>query len=295
MQLNFSDLEHLTKIAFRAAQKAGQVVASMSGHNHDVKRKTSGSSLSSQVVTEVDLESQKIIIEMLGPTCEVFDLALLSEEREDDLSRLTKDYFWAIDPLDGTLPFIEKKSGYSISISLISREGIPILGIVFDPISDSIFHAIKDHGAYLNGEAYSIKHGINSDRCYLICDRSLSDCKFFPKLVERFHSEVKNLGYGSIKTINHGGAVMNACWSLIKSPACYFKFPKKDQGGGCIWDFGATACIFKEAGGIVCDCFGKPLSLNPTDSVFMNRQGVIFATNEELKNLVLRLKTEFTS
>ena len=80
------------------------------GYEIVVKNKPSGSSRASQIVTEVDLMSQEMILKHIHPTCEEYDLGLLIEESNDDLSRFEKDYFWCIDPLDGTLPFVEQQA-----------------------------------------------------------------------------------------------------------------------------------------------------------------------------------------
>ena len=64
--------------------------------------------------------------------------------------------------------------------------------------------------------------------------------------------------------------------------AIYFKFPKPEQGGGCLWDFAATAALFNEMNCYATDFYGKPLDLNRADSVFMNHRGVIFTTDKSL-------------
>ena len=74
---------------------------------------------------------------------------------------------------------------------------------------------------------------------------------------------------------------MNACGVLTTPPACYFKQPKP-SGGGSLWDFAATACLFAEAGAIATDVHGGPLDLNRADSTFLNHRGVLFATDETL-------------
>ena len=51
---------------------------------------------------------------------------VLTEETEDDGGRLRADYFWCVDPLDGTLPFIEGRPGSAVSIALIARDGTPV-------------------------------------------------------------------------------------------------------------------------------------------------------------------------
>ena len=88
-----------------------------------VEKKQGGTSYASQVVTEVDRACETAILSHLLPTCQEFDLALLSEETEDDGSRFEEDFFWCIDPMDGTLPFINKQPGFSVSIALVAKMG----------------------------------------------------------------------------------------------------------------------------------------------------------------------------
>jgi 3'-phosphoadenosine 5'-phosphosulfate (PAPS) 3'-phosphatase len=67
------------------------------------------------------------------------------------------------------------------------------------------------------------------------------------------------------------------------------KFPKPQQGGGSIWDYAATACLFREAGAAVSDIHGKPLVLNPEDSTFMNHCGVLYCANQAMADLMVDL------
>ena len=68
---------------------------------------------------------------------------------------------------------------------------------------------------------------------------------------------------------------------LERAPSCFFKFPKL-TGGGSLWDFAATACIFHEIGAVATDIHGDPLDLNRDDSTFMNHRGVLFATDDQV-------------
>ena len=60
------------------------------------------------------------------------------------------------------------------------------------------------------------------------------------------------------------------------SPAVLLKLPKKEKGGGSLWDFAATACIFNELGLQATDYSGKPLQLNPKETTFMNDNGIFY-------------------
>ena len=108
------DLASLSKQAVLAAKEAGKLISLSLNNELDISQKETGSTLASQVVTEVDCKSQNLILEILRPSCDEFSIAVLAEEEEDNKSRLEHDYFWCIDPLDGTLPFIEGKPGLSL-------------------------------------------------------------------------------------------------------------------------------------------------------------------------------------
>lgn len=102
----------------------------------------------------------------------------------------------------------------------------------------------------------------------------------------------KDLDCDGIDIKSGAGAVMNACevldeYYLHGNSACYFKPPKIEQGGGSLWDFAATACIFKEAGAWVSDMSGFHLNLNPSHSLFMNEKGILFASDNLLARRVL--------
>jgi len=113
------NLPRLTDVAIEAAKKAGEIIRHYIDGDIEIVEKKGGESYASQVVTEVDLKCEKIILAQLLPLCDQYDIALLSEESDDDGGRFDKDYFWCIDPLDGTLPFVQSiphlRHGSSIS------------------------------------------------------------------------------------------------------------------------------------------------------------------------------------
>ncbi len=248
MNLNAHDLERLCGVAIDAATRSGAMIQSYVGREYTVHDKLSGSSPASQIVTEVDLGSQSIILEHLVPTLGEFDLGLLIEESDDDLSRFEKDYFWCADPLDGTLPFVNQQPGYAVCVALVARNGTPVIGVIFDPLSGTLYHAIRNAGAFRNQQTWTLS-GTYS---------------------------------GQYETVQEGGAVLNACRVLENAPACFVKNPKPEEGGGALWDYAATACLFAEMGGYARDRFGEALDLNSRDSLFMNRKGVLFASHKEV-------------
>lgn len=249
MTLSSDDLRALCATAIVAAKEAGNLIASYAGRdNLSVEKKTTGESLAAQVVTEVDRMSQDVILKHMMPTCAQYDLGLLAEESLDDGSRFRKNYFWCIDPMDGTLPFIESRPGYAVSIALVSQEGVPYIGVIYNPLENTLYHAVKGAGAFRHEQVWSWH--VSPTEAYTHIDR--------------------------------GGAVMNTCWVLEEAPAFYHKKPKPTEGGGCLWDYAATACLFEELGAWVSDSFGHPLDLNRKDSVFMNHKGILYASSKSI-------------
>lgn len=288
MTLTQTTLLELADVAKKAALKAGEYIASRSNETVVAQTKDGGSTLASQVFTEVDIQSEKMILEVLSPTCDKYGLGMLAEESPDVSSRLVKDYFWCVDPLDGTLPFIEGVSGYAVSIALVSKSGASVIGVVYDPLKDDLYCAVKGEGVQINGKPFS-KSIEKAKRLTFITDRSFIKHKQIGQIKEALEDYCKSKGYSEIDIISNGGAAMNACWVLQKSPACYFKFPKKEDGGGSLWDYAATACILQEADFYASNIFGKDLDLNRNDSSFMNHEGILYTTEPELKRFVVDL------
>lgn len=269
------DLVQLTDIAIKAALSAGKVIQQHMNRDVLVEKKEYGTSLAAQVVTEVDRACETVILTHILPTCEKFGLALLSEETEDDGSRFQEDYFWCIDPMDGTLAFINKRPGFSVSIALVSKDGAPYIGVVFDPSTDTLYHASKGNGANKNGIPWEIKH--SNDHLTYVTDRRLKDTPRLADLEDLLAKQVANFGLSGIQEMAGGGSVLNAIRVLENGPACMLKFPKKKKGGGSIWDFAATACIFQELGLPATNFAGGSLDLNRNEGTFMNHQGVFYA------------------
>lgn len=269
------DFQKLTQIAIRAAQSAGSVILEHLGEEIEVENKSGGTSYASQVVTKVDKEAERVILSHLLPTCYEFDFALLTEEREDDASRFEKDYFWCVDPLDGTLAFINKQPGFSVSIALVAKDGISQIGVVYNPSTDTTYHAIKNAGAFRNGIVW--KMGQKNEFLTYVTDKKLRETPRKDEMESILQHKVKALGLSSIKEISGGGSVINAIYVLENAPGCMIKFPKKEEGGGSIWDYAATACIYHELGLQATNFNGDNLDLNRKDSTFMNHEGIFFA------------------
>ena len=284
------DLDALTKQAVQAAREAGGIIRSHQDREVDVLHKEGGHTYASQVVTEVDRKAQDAILQVLEPSCEEFDLAVLTEESEDDRSRLEKDAFWCIDPMDGTLPFIRKEPGYSVSIALVARDGSPQIGVIYDPVHDVLWQATKGQGVRRNGEPWTL--GTSSQELTFTYDRSFEGHPERERVLRELEAYAQSLGLQGLVATQFGGAVINACHALEAAPGCHFKFAKPQEGGGSLWDYAATACLFEEAGAVVSDVHGEPLDLNRSDFTFMNHRGAVYATDENLAQRIRAILTQ---
>jgi len=177
--------------------------------------------------------------------------------------------------MDGTLSFINGQPGFAVSIALIAKDGTAYIGVVFDPSRDTLYHAIKGNGAFKNGSPWKIKH--RNDHLTYVTDRKLKDTHGVTEIESLLHEHVNKLSLNGVKEIAGAGSVLNGILVLENGPACMLKLPKKENGGGCIWDFAATACIFQELGLPVTNFEGGRLDLNRKDGTFMNQEGIFYA------------------
>lgn len=100
------------------------------------------------VVTQADQESEKYIIDSIRDKFP--DHGVIAEESG---SWMTENEFrWVIDPLDGTTNFSQGLPNFCVSIAL-EHLGHPVVGVVFAPYLNELFHAVKGEGAYLNGKS----------------------------------------------------------------------------------------------------------------------------------------------
>ena len=215
-------------------------------------------------------------------------MGLLTEERADDRGRLTADHFWCVDPLDGTLPFIEGSPGFAVSIALVARDGTPLIGVIYDPVEATLLHAINGAGAFRNRRRWPTEQ-MRAEELLVFADRSFLTSEDHDTIVEALGQIADDMGLAGPRMSTGAGAVMNACGVLANPQAGYVKFPKA-TGGGSLWDFAATACLFQEAGAVATDIHGGRLDLNRADSTSMGHAGVLFASDASLAERIRAIR-----
>lgn len=138
------DIKKLVDDAIAWAREAGEVQLKYFRSSHlNIRAKFNDS----DIVTEADKASEQVIINNINRTYPQH--AILSEEMGGNA--IESDYRWIIDPLDGTTNFSNGLPLFSVSIAVEYR-GEVIVGVVYAPYLDEMFHAVKGEGAWLNGK-----------------------------------------------------------------------------------------------------------------------------------------------
>ncbi|SDB83278.1 3'(2'),5'-bisphosphate nucleotidase CysQ [Williamwhitmania taraxaci] len=135
------ELQLLASAAATAAVRAGYLI--MEVYNSDdfqVNLKSDATPL-----TLADRKAHEEIKNLLGKT----RIPVLSEEGRDIIfdERRGWEYFWMVDPLDGTKEFIKRNGEFTVNIALIYKQ-FPIMGIVYVPVSGELYFGQNTHGAY---------------------------------------------------------------------------------------------------------------------------------------------------
>ncbi len=130
-------------VAIEAARAAGAVVRAWYDGSYTVREKGHDSP-----VTEADIEANERIFSMIRAAFP--DDGWLSEETRDSSERLTKRRVWVVDPLDGTKEFIKRIPEFCVCIGLV-EDGVPIVGVSYNPIREELFAAARGAGMKLNG------------------------------------------------------------------------------------------------------------------------------------------------
>jgi len=130
-------------MALLAAKDAGRAILDVYNQNFDISYKKDHSPL-----TQADQRSHSIIVSHLSDLTGE-RLPILSEEGESSSYKQRRrwEYFWIVDPLDGTKEFIKKNDEFTVNIAQI-HQNRPILGVIYVPVKDVFYFAGDGLGAY---------------------------------------------------------------------------------------------------------------------------------------------------
>ena len=165
----------------------------------------------------------------------------LSEETVDAPERLERGLIWLVDPIDGTRDFLKGKSGWAVSVALISA-GRPLIGMLEAPARSESWLGIAGQGAWLNGSALSASRRPGFAGARVPAD-SLAKVDRVLTLVDKPNSIALRI---AMVADDRADLVATLRW-------------------GYEWDIAAAALIAREAGAAVTDAFGAPLNYNKRD------------------------------
>jgi len=250
-------------LAIKAAIEAGNAILEIYQSDYETSTKNDDSP-----ITDADLKSNEVIKKILSQT----EHDILSEEDKDDLTRLSQEMIWIIDPLDGTSDFIDKTGEFTVMIALIKNKK-PILGVIGWPTEKTLFVAQKGSGAFRFSNDQWSKISVTKvselPKCRTVGSRHhLSDKEksFIKKLgIEDFTSIGSSLKVGKISS---GEAEV------------YITTTNKMKE----WDSAASYCIISEAGGKMTDMSGNDLTYNNED---VYHQNGILVTNGLIHNKIV--------
>ncbi len=216
------------------------------------------------LVTDADKAAEKLLVTAI--TKAFPEHAILAEEG-GKIGKQDAEFLWVIDPLDGTTNYAHGFPYFSVSIALLKNDN-PVIGVVYNPISDEMFAAKLGCGAWLNDQTIKVSKIAQLKRS-LLCTGFPYDMHQPNNNIERYAKLVKQT-QGVLRV---GSAALDLC-----QVAC----GRLDGFWECLlnpWDIAAGALIVQEAGGTVSGI---------TDSVFNLYKGEIIASNGLVHTEMLR-------
>ncbi|HLV08156.1 MAG TPA: 3'(2'),5'-bisphosphate nucleotidase CysQ [Croceibacterium sp.] len=165
----------------------------------------------------------------------------LSEESIDRPERLGRGLCWLVDPIDGTRDYIGGRSGWAVSVALISA-GKPLIGSLVAPAREEVWTATAGQGAWLNGRPLSASQRTSLTGARVPAETLPSEDQDLT-MVERPNSIALRI---AMVADDRADLLATLRW-------------------GYEWDIAAATLIAREAGAAVTDAFGKPLSYNKRD------------------------------
>ncbi|MBX3168589.1 MAG: inositol monophosphatase [Candidatus Eremiobacteraeota bacterium] len=233
------ELQRWTEQAVEAAQRAGRIIRA-AWLNGDTEVRYKGRF---NPVTKVDLESQRLIREVLLTYNPTHDF--LGEEGTPHESG--SEFQWIVDPLDGTKNFAHGYPHFGVSIGLQYQERI-VIGVVHDPVRGETFTACRGGGAFLAGRPIQVSSTDTLERALLVTG--------FGTATGRDYAIFQSFDEVSEGVRRDGSAALNLCYLACGRLDGYF------QRNLWPWDVAAGVLLVEEAGGMVTDYGGGRFQLD---------------------------------
>ncbi|MFZ1704530.1 MAG: inositol monophosphatase family protein [Saprospiraceae bacterium] len=227
------DLQFVLNETQYVVKEAGEFIRSQRKKfkQGDIEEKSANS-----LVTYVDKTAEKILVSGLA--------ALLPESgfvTEENTTTQSNQYFtWVIDPLDGTTNFLYDIPIFSVSVALL-KDGVPVLGIVYEIVQDELFTAIAGLGAYLNGNPIKVTNEKETKNVVFA-----TGFPYEKENLTKAHFSSLELILSQTRGIRRlGSAAVDLCYVACGRFGVYYELDLNP------WDVAAGGLIVEEAGGIV--------------------------------------------
>jgi myo-inositol-1(or 4)-monophosphatase len=235
-----SEEHQVLELCQRLARAAGRLQRERYGTALEIRTK----SASIDLVTEVDQACESLIVDAL--TAERPGDAILAEEG-GGTDRPDAAWRWIIDPLDGTTNYAHGYPRFCVSIG-VERDGVRSVGVVYDPLLDELFCAVRGEGTTLNGRPLRVTKEADLGRALLATgfayDVRLSpedNVNHFIAFVKRSRA-VRRDGSAALNLAYVAAGRFDGFWELKLHP----------------WDIAAGVLMVEEAGGQASDLAGGP-------------------------------------
>ena len=245
MALDHRDISRMLEVAIVAARLAGQRAM------EEIDFIKASLKNGDEMVTQTDERCQKIIIDRIKETFP--DHGFIAEEGQagkmfKQTPRGSDAIWWVIDPIDGTNNFARQILNFTVSIAAM-HEGKPIIGVIFEPATDSMFTAAKDTPPQLNTKR------IKANDAAIGIQEVVGMSNLFDKGVPNWAFELM----GKARCRNLGSTALHLAYVAKGS----FIAALTQKPGAKLWDIAAGCLIAESAGAIVTGLDSK--SLFPMD------------------------------
>lgn len=269
------DVIDTLSIIKECAKLAGKEILKIYNKDFTITSKTDSNNHRSPL-TDADIIANNIITNSL--TQHFPSHSILSEEVRDNLFRLNSQYVWIIDPLDGTKEFIHKNGEFTINIALV-KDGVPILGVIYVPVTQQLFYSSKGDGAFLQTQGKTTQ--IHVSNFNTIKEMTLVRSRSHPS--PRLNDFITNQNF---KNIIISGSSIKGCLIANSTADLYVRLGPINE-----WDICAMSSILTEAGGKITHLDGSPIIFNQKDTLI---KGFI-ASNDTIHEKIVDLVSQHAS
>jgi len=193
-------------------------------------------------VTSADLEADAALREHLRGAFP--DYGWLSEETADNAERLSRRRVWIVDPLDGTKEFIKGLPEFVVAIAL-AEDGVPVLGVTYNPIKSELFWAARGTGCFLGDRPVRVTDAAGLTGSVVLASRSETARGEW----SAYKDTIVARPIGSV-------AYKLALVAAGQADGTFTATPKSE------WDIASGAALIAEAGGLMTDIHGHPIRFN---------------------------------